>query len=168
MKNSTKHLIRVLVFFGVLLSFILAFAPPTEAHPHNETPLLQYFDISEFRDRTDPTAKVKMNRHFLLKLDELRRRCGFPINIRSGYRSPNHIDERNKRTPGTHTKGIAVDIMVNDDYHRSRIIRHATALGFRGIGIYPLHIHLDTRITHNVIWVRDKYIINHSRDSPRR
>ena len=161
MKNSTKHLIRVSVLLGCLFSLILIFAPVAEAKD------LQYFELAEFRDSHSP-YETKMDRDFLRKLDRLRDLVGFPIHINSGYRSPKHPDESYKRTPGTHNKGIAADIMAVNTYQRLRILKYALQLGFTGIGIYPRHIHLDTRNSKQVLWVRDKYIISHSRDSPRR
>tara|TARA_R110000803_G_scaffold5230_5_gene17341 strand:+ start:1683 stop:2006 length:324 start_codon:yes stop_codon:yes gene_type:complete len=103
-----------------------------------------------------------MDRDFLLKLDELRRLCGFPIHINSGYRAREHPVELHKEKPGTHTQGIAVDIRAINNHRRKIILEHARSLGFTGIGIYPRHIHIDTRKTKRVLWVRDKYKVTHS------
>lgn len=139
-------------------------SPYAEAAPNND---LRYFKLSEFTD-SEPPYDSKMNQSFLLKLDRLRALCGFPINIKSGYRSENHQDEKDKDKPGTHTRGIAVDIIAYNPRQRLSILKYAMQLGFTGIGIYPLHIHLDSRHGKQVIWVLDYYSINHARDSPRR
>ena len=148
-KISTKSVVRATVLVCCMTLLVMIFA--VEARPINEVPYLQYFTIEEFADKI--TGQVNMDRDFLLKLDELRRLCGFPIYINSGYRSRDHPLEKIKYWPGTHFKGIAVDIHAIDNYHRNLILRHATKLGFTGFGIYPSHIHLDTRKSKTVIWV---------------
>jgi len=146
------------VFLLLVVSFALS-TPVLEAQP------LEFFNMAEFTDR-EPPYEVKMDSAFLLKLDELRRLCDFSFHINSGYRSPKHSVEKYKAKPGTHNKGIAVDIAVANDYQMNLILRHALALGFTGIGIYPRHIHIDTRETKRVIWVGNFYTSNQARDSP--
>ena len=160
-KYSTKAvIIRAVVLILLVTGFTVMFKTWAQD--------LRYFKLSEFVDRHSPDSEVHMDRSFLIKLDQLRELVGFPLHIRSGYRSRDHPDEINKKKPGTHTKGIAVDIMVSDAYKQRAILRYALQLGFTGIGIYPLHIHLDTRKAKKVLWVREKYNVHHSRDSPRR
>ena len=112
---------------------------------------LQHFTLEEFKDRI--TGEVKMDPEFLKKLDELRERCGFPIYIISGYRSPEHPVEKIKPRPGQHTNGTAADIRALSGVYRYIIMKHAIDLGFTGIGVYPTHIHLDTRKSKTVLWV---------------
>lgn len=116
-----------------------------------EATQLQHFTLQEFEDRY--TNEAKMNRDFLIKLDELRERCGFPLYIVSGYRSPNHPVEKIKYRAGQHTRGTAADIRALSDVYRYIILKHAIDLGFTGIGVYPTHIHLDIRETRTVLWV---------------
>ena len=97
---------------------------------------------------------------FLKKLDKLRDLCGFPIIINSGYRSWTHLLEKIKASPGKHSEGIAVDIQALTDKEKNLIIKYALQLGFTGIGIYPQHIHLDTRKSKTVIWVRGSYNVH--------
>lgn len=139
------QLIKVLA-----LTALLAVAPYAQS--------LEFFTLSEFTDR-EPPYEVKMDQAFLLKLDELRRLCGFPIYIKDGYRSENNSNEKRKLKPGTHYRGIAVDIIVSQGPRQLAILKYARQLGFTGIGTYPLHIHLDTRKGRKVIWVRDYYTI---------
>jgi uncharacterized protein YcbK (DUF882 family) len=87
-----------------------------------------------------------MDLHFVMKLQELRTRCGFAIVINSGYRCP----EWNAKTEGAapdswHTQGLAVDIHCVDNIRRLAIVKHAIELGFSDIGIAKTFIHLDNR-----------------------
>ncbi len=147
--NSTKNAIRFLVLAACLGWVAFSFSNDAEASE------LRYFTLSEFADRE--TGQVYMDPVFLKNLDRLRALCGFPIYINSGYRSPEHSIEKVKEKPGTHSKGIAVDIEALTDYEKNRILKYAIQLGFKGIGIYPQHIHLDTRKAKTVLWVQTKY-----------
>ena len=111
---------------------------------------LKYFDIKEFDCKE--TGENHMQPAFLKKLDKLRDVCGFPFVVTSGYRSPNHSVERNKKTTGKHTQGIAADIATSDGSVRYKIIEEALKLGFTGIGVAKTFIHLDTREGTPVIW----------------
>jgi uncharacterized protein YcbK (DUF882 family) len=95
-----------------------------------------------------------MDSSFLIMLDELRERCGFPFKITSGYRSVNHTAERNKPVgkKGTHTQGIAADIAVSNGVERMKIVREALAMGFSGIGVARTFVHVDMRTTTPVMW----------------
>ena len=112
---------------------------------------MKYFDISEFD--CQETGKNWMNERFLLMIDELRYRCGFPFVITSGYRSPSHSVEIVKIKPGQHTEGRAADIQVNGGAQRFAIVKQALAMGFTGIGIAKDFIHVDTRRTEPMLWV---------------
>ena len=68
---------------------------------------LDYFTKEEFA--CQHTGENKIKDTFLLKLDLLRARCGFPFVITSGYRSPEHPIESRKEKAGTHAQGIAAD-----------------------------------------------------------
>lgn len=108
---------------------------------------MKHFKIEEF-DQKDGNCPAKMDADFLVKIDELRERCGFPLVITSGYRSP----EYNKKvsstgTTGPHTTGKAADIAVRGQKAHT-LLKHALELGFTGIGIsqkgQSRFIHLDT------------------------
>ena len=113
---------------------------------------LRYFKLSDFDCKE--TGENRMDKDFLLKLDELRHVCGFPFIITSGFRSHKHSAEVKKSTPGTHNKGIAVDILVTDAQKRYILIKNAIALGFTGIGVQKTFIHVDTRggLSNPVVW----------------
>ena len=105
---------------------------------------LTYFSRSEFSCQY--TGENKIEDSLLLKVDELRERCGFPFIITSGYRSLAHPIERAKKTnTGTHAQGIAADIKVIDGVQRFKIVAEAIKMGFTGIGIASNFVHVDIR-----------------------
>ena len=111
---------------------------------------LRYFSEEEFRCRE--TGELSMDESFLIMLDELRDRCGFPFTITSGYRSKQHTAERSKEKGGTHTQGIAADIAVSDGVQRMTIVKEALEMGFGGIGVARTFVHVDMRATTPVMW----------------
>ena len=105
---------------------------------------LTYFSRSEFSCQY--TGENKIEDSLLLKVDELRERCGFPFIITSGYRSLAHPIERAKKTnTGTHAQGIAADIKVIDGVQRFKIVSEAIKMGFTGIGVASNFVHVDIR-----------------------
>ena len=112
---------------------------------------MEYFSIDEFN--CQETGENKMCPEFLQRIDLLRKACGFPFVITSGYRSPNHSIEKAKERLGTHAKGIAADIKVSNGFERRAIVESAIALGFRGIGVHDKFVHVDTRKSQHILWV---------------
>ena len=55
---------------------------------------MKYFRLEEFN--CTHTNKNQMDHEFLVKLDELRERVGFPFIITSGYRDATHPAEARK------------------------------------------------------------------------
>jgi zinc D-Ala-D-Ala carboxypeptidase len=104
---------------------------------------LRYFHREDF-DCAE-TGENEIKGSFLLLIDELRHRCGFPFIVNSGYRDPLHSAEASKPTPGTHTSGIAADIRVSGGKQRGKIVEEAIAMGFKGIGVAKTFVHVDTR-----------------------
>ena len=76
----------------------------------------------------------------------------FSFVITSGYRCPEHPVEIKKDTSGTHTQGIAVDILCHGD-KAYKIITNASNYGFTGIGVKQKgnnrFIHLDIASLNN-------------------
>lgn len=114
---------------------------------------LRYFSEEEFR--CSETSECSMNESFLIMLDELRDRCGFPFRITSGFRSVKHSAERSKKNGGgTHTKGVAADIAVANGVERMTLVKEALDMGFAGIGVSHSggFVHVDMRTTTPVMW----------------
>ena len=111
---------------------------------------MSYFKLSDFD--CQETGNNEMSEEFLEKLDELRHKCGFPFIITSGYRDKTHSIEARKAKAGTHARGIASDIRINNGNEAYDIIKHAQSMGFNGIGVAKSFIHVDIRQGMPVIW----------------
>ena len=111
---------------------------------------MRYFKLSDFD--CQETGENEMNEDFLIKLDDLRHECGFPFIITSGYRDKTHSIEARKAKAGTHARGIASDIRINNGNEAYDIIKRAQSMGFTGIGLAKTFVHVDTRKTMPVIW----------------
>ncbi len=112
---------------------------------------MKYFRLEEFN--CTHTNKNQMDHEFLVKLDELRERVGFPFIITSGYRDATHPAEARKAEPGTgtHCQGIAADIAVSNGFERMNIVHEAIKMGF-SIGVARTFVHVDDRKTTPVMW----------------
>jgi len=111
---------------------------------------MRYFKLSDFD--CQETGNNEMSEEFLEKLDELRHKCGFPFIITSGYRDKTHSIEARKAKAGTHARGIASDIRINNGNEAYDIIKNAQSMGFNGIGVAKSFIHVDIRQGMPVIW----------------
>lgn len=113
---------------------------------------MRYFEHSEFDQKGLEGSGFKMKQSFLIHLDELRHRCGFPFIITSGYRTPEYNNKvSSSGLTGAHTTGKACDIAVSGD-KAYRLLEEAFKMGvFTGIGINQKganrFIHLDTCTT---------------------
>lgn len=93
---------------------------------------LRYFKPSEF------WAPDDMDYVTLHKLDQLRHLIRRPVLITSSN-EPN-----DKRSPeSSHNLGCAVDVACTSDRHRFTLVEAAYRVGFRRIGVYDKHVHLD-------------------------
>ena len=113
----------------------------------------KFFRLEEFN--CTHTNLNKMDHEFLVKLDELREKVGFPFRITSGYRDATHPAEARKAEPGTgtHCQGIAADIAVTNGLDRLTLVREALKMDyFKGVGIGDNFVHLDGRTTTPVMW----------------
>ena len=90
---------------------------------------MKYFEESEFSefDKMDPVL--------LTMLDDLREEYGYPIQLTSTYRSPDHPIEAKKSKPGEHAHGAAVDIACVGGEATFKLVKAAIEVGFTRIGI---------------------------------
>jgi len=96
---------------------------------------------------------VKIDKTFLMKLDEARTIAGVPFIITSGYRCPKHNAEVGGVKNSAHMAGLAADIACPDSTTRLHILRGLIKAGFRRIGIGENFIHADIdKSKPNRIW----------------
>ena len=111
----------------------------------------KFFTSDEFK--CSETGENKIIGDFVYALDCLREECDFPFVITSGYRSPKHSVEIIKGNGGgSHTKGWAADIAVNNGAERYKIVEEALKQGFSGIGVAKSFVHVDLRPAAPVMW----------------
>ena len=96
----------------------------------------------------------KMDKTFLLRLDEARERAGIPFIINSAYRTPEHNAKIGGKPNSSHLRGLAVDISVTNSRQRFIILNALLDVGFTRIGIADtfIHIDLDNEKSKEVIW----------------
>lgn len=90
-------------------------------------------------------------------LDRLNRACSIakvPFYVTSGWRTP----EENQAVDGvmnsSHTRGLAVDVACVTSQARLKMVSAFIIMGFKRIGVYSRHIHVDTdgSLPQEVLW----------------
>ena len=109
-----------------------------------------WHDLRHFRQE-EFNEPGKMEETFLRKLDLARIEAGFPFRINSSWRHPDND------LAGNHGRGLAVDVSCRSSTARFQILRGLLAVGFKRIGLYSNHIHVDTNPdkVQSVIWYSD-------------
>jgi len=92
-------------------------------------------------------GRADMDADFMAKLQAMRDRSG-PLAVTSGFRCPQHPEERKKSSPGSHAQGKAADLSVLAGAKRYVILNLAFEVGMRGVGIGETFIHLDSGHDH--------------------
>lgn len=89
---------------------------------------------------------VGVNEDVVRRFAQLQGVAGRTFNVNSGYRSKAHNARVGGASKSQHIHGNAIDIDVSDlsKEERTKLIDTASALGFRGIGVYNTALHLDT------------------------
>jgi len=94
---------------------------------------------------------------FRYMINVIRKECGFPLHVTSGYRCAKHPAEASKTHTGAHSRGLAVDIRVSHD-RAYKLLEVALAQGVPRIGIQQkgesrfIHLDIDSSLPHPVIW----------------
>ncbi len=130
---------------------------------------LRHFKLKEFASPDEKGSGKNMDKTFLLFLDELRNRCGFPFKITSGYRTKSHHEKLGKLGYKTiknsaHLEGIAADVAITDSYKRALFVAFALEISseldlpFR-LGIAGkdrgnfIHIDISEKLPSPKIWI---------------
>ena len=108
--------------------------------------MTDYKYFSEDELKCSHTGNCLMDPGFMITLEAIRIKCGFPFTITSAYRDPTHPIEAKKNKPGSHASGRAIDIAVRGD-KAVMLIKVALSFGITGIGVQQKggarFIHLD-------------------------
>jgi len=111
----------------------------------NDIQLTKNFKLSEFECNYKGERKVMLDMRLVDELQKLRDIIKKPIDISSGYRTPEKNNSLKNSSPKSkHLLGIAVDIFV-EGMSVEEVYFIAKHLQFNGIGLYDSHIHLDVR-----------------------
>lgn len=84
-----------------------------------------------------------LDTELVAKLDQARHIAGVPFQITSGYRSMESNAAAQGVGDSSHLNGLAVDLACSDSHNRFRMLLGALQAGFKRVGVYNHHIHLD-------------------------
>lgn len=82
---------------------------------------------------------------FLFRLEALRLLMNEPLNVTSGFRCRGRNTGIGGHRKSMHMQGKAVDISCTNKIRQTTIMEAADVIGFKGIGRYDMHVHLDMR-----------------------
>lgn len=113
-----------------------------------------HFSPRELAERSskweEGKSPLRVNEDFLDRLQALRVAFDHPLNVTSGYRSPEYNNRVSRTgTNGPHTTGLAVDIQIHGSA-ALELVKLSLARGFTGIGLHQKgpasgrFVHLDT------------------------
>ncbi len=114
--------------------------------------LTRNFDSTEFGCACKCGGNITME--FARKMQELRDACGFALPITSGFRCSVHNKKVGGAPGSRHMYGDACDISIGGmtGLQKLQLINHITHLGFSGVGLSALFIHVDTRPGPVTVW----------------
>lgn len=115
------------------MSDLIDLGPYSMIDPASDAWEYPNFRPFELRHRFDD--RVYIVKEFLERVQELRARCGFGLQVNSYYRSPEYNDQISKTgREGPHTTGRAIDFGISGAKAHT-LLAHAFAMGFTGIGV---------------------------------
>lgn len=86
-------------------------------------------------------GRADMDAEFMTMLQHFRDSTG-ALKVTSGFRCPDHPAERRKEKPGSHSAGLAADVVPLETDRYSAVML-AFRRRFKGIGIAKTFIHVD-------------------------
>src|SRR5690242_14308678 len=115
---------------------------------------IQHFRSEEFDSPDKKGSGYQMDLNFVAKLDRIRKRCGFPFTVLSGFRTVEHNSDVGGKDSSAHMEGRAADIACRTSGQRLKLVQEAMAEGICRIGIADTFVHLDDSPTlpQNVMW----------------
>lgn len=102
-----------------------------------------------------PEEVAGLDQELVAKLDWARGRAGVPFTITNGLRTQDQNDSVGGVQDSAHLRGLAVDIRCVSGDNRFKMVNALFLAGFRRIGVYDAHIHvdLDLSLPQEVLWV---------------
>jgi hypothetical protein len=120
----------------------------------------QWATIRNFKPREfdSPDAQgsgSRMDYSFMVRLDQVRSDVGFPLVVRSGYRTLAHNTAVGGVEESDHMSGEGSDVKALTSSTRMAIVRAALARGFVRIGIGDTFVHLGSaaHLPQRVLWL---------------
>lgn len=103
---------------------------------------------------TDEEVKG-LDAELVAKLDWARKRSGAPFIITSGLRTEGSNEMVGGVGNSSHIRGLAVDLKVSDSITRFRMVQALLLVGFKRIGVYNHHLHvdMDSTLPQEVMWL---------------
>lgn len=101
-------------------------------------PKWKYFTDEEVKGLVDDVV---------YKLDRARELFGSPLIITSGFRDPQQNGNVGGVQDSSHTRGLGVDIRCNDSELQKKLIWALCVAGFKRVGQYDRHVHVDSDVT---------------------
>jgi zinc D-Ala-D-Ala carboxypeptidase len=123
------------------------------------TKLSANFSLEEFECHCGCGLKPNQDslefKEFVIKLQAIRDKCGFPLRINSGIRCKKYNDSLPNSVPDSaHLKGLAVDIAIMDDRSRGIFLDAVYKIEIHRVGIDKRFIHIDADKTkNNATWL---------------
>ena len=98
-----------------------------------------------------------LDQELIAKLDQARHLSGIPYILTSTLRSIEENQAAGGVQDSAHLTGQAVDIRVTDAYSRFQITRGLILVGFKRLGLYSGHVHVDISqsLPQSVIWIKE-------------
>lgn len=110
----------------------------------------KHFDESELRGLDPRLVEMLARARGLAKV---------PFRITSGFRTSAENQAAGGVMDSAHTRGLAVDLACFDSRARMRMMSALLVAGFRRIGCYNRHIHvdIDEMMPQDVLWVGESH-----------
>jgi len=107
-----------------------------------------FFKMEEFSCRCSyaecEESNQFMDERFLELIFKVRAQLDFPFYVTSGFRCVKHNRDVGGAKNSYHTKGLAVDIAMYNDYDRYELLEQLMAHGLSAI-IYKSFVHIELR-----------------------
>jgi len=111
----------------------------------NKVQIAENFFLYEFECK-DGSHLVQVDENLIRKLQALRFIVKKPIQVCSGYRTPEYNSKIGGAKNSQHMHGKAADIKIKG-YTPQQVADLAEEVGFKGLGVYQTFTHVDVRPT---------------------